>query len=89
MTLIPNLTFNGNCREALTFYAELFEGEIGVFLPWDANTIASIPEATEDHVMNGAITISGSTILGSDQFGEMYLPAGNISLMLEIDNVNV
>lgn len=87
MTLIPNLTFNGNCREALTFYADLFDGEIGVFLPWDTDTIASIPEATEEHIMNGSINVNGYTILGSDQFGDMYLPAGNISLMMEIDDV--
>lgn len=87
MRLIPNLTFNGNCREALAFYAELFNGELGVFLPWDSETIARVPEATEEHVMNGSITISGQTVLGSDQFGEMYLPAGNISLMIEIENV--
>lgn len=84
MMIIPNLTFNGNCREALTFYAELFDGEIGVFLPWDAETVAGIPEATEEHIMNGSITLGTYTILGSDQFGEMYLPAGNMSLMIEI-----
>lgn len=87
MILIPNLTFKGNCREALTFYAELFNGTVGVFLPWDADTIASIPGATEEHIMNGSITINGYTILGSDQFDETFLRAGNMSLMIEIEDV--
>ena len=87
MILIPNLTFNGNCREALTFYAKLFDGTVGVFLPWDADTIASIPEATEEHIMNGSIDINGYTILGSDQFDDSFLQAGNISLMIELEDV--
>ena len=87
MILIPNLTFDGNCREALTFYAELFDGEVGVFLPWDADTIARIPEATEEHIMNGSITVNGYTILGSDQFDDAFLRAGNMSLMIELEDV--
>ena len=87
MQFIPSLTFNGNCREALTFYAELFDGAIGAFMTWDAGTVANIPEATEEHIMNGSITVNGYTILGSDQFGEMYSPAGNMSLMVELEDV--
>ncbi len=87
MIFIPNLTFNGNCREALTFYAELFGGQLGPFLPWDAGTIASIPDATEEHIMSGTITVNAFTIMGSDQFGEMYTPAGNISLMISLEDV--
>lgn len=88
MQFIPSLAFNGNCREALTSYAELFGGAIGAFVPWEPGTIATIPEATEEHVMNGSITINGQTILGSDQFGEMYAPAGNISLLVELEDVD-
>lgn len=87
MIFIPSLTFSGNCREALTFYAALFNGSVNVFLPWDPETIANIPEATEEHIMNGSITVDGCTILGSDQFGEMYSPAGNMSLMVEVGDV--
>ncbi|MFK7800115.1 MAG: VOC family protein, partial [Anaerolineae bacterium] len=31
--------------------------------------------------------VSGYTILGSDQFGDMYSPAGNMSLMIEFEDV--
>lgn len=88
MQFIPSLTFNGNCREALTAYAELFDGAIGAFIPWDAQTVEAIPEATEEHIMNGSIHVNGYTILGSDQFGDMYSPAGNMSLMVELDDVD-
>lgn len=88
MQMIPYLSFNGNCREALTFYAELFGGTVGNFMPWNAEAIENIPEATTEHIMHGDININGNMIAGSDQFGDMYQSAGNISLMLDIDDLS-
>ena len=87
MHLIPYLSFNGNCREALTFYAELFGSQHENFIPWNAEAIEDIPEATTEHIMHGDINLNGLIIAGSDQFGEMYSPGGNISLMLEIEEL--
>ena len=88
MQIIPYLSFNGNCRDALTFYAELFNGTIENFFPWNAEAIENIPEATVEHIMHGSININGLTIAGTDQFGDMYTPAGNVSLMLDIDDLS-
>jgi len=88
MQIIPYLSFNGNCREALTFYAELFGGTVGSFMPWNAEAIENISGATVEHIMHGDININGITIAGSDQFGDMYTPAGNVSLMLDIDDLS-
>ena len=88
MKIIPYLSFNGNCREALTFYAELFDGTVGSFIQWNAEAIESIPEATVEHIMHGDVNINGVTIAGSDQFGDMYSPAGNVSLMIDLDNLS-
>ena len=88
MQITPYLSFNGDCREALTFYGELFGGNVGDFVPWNAEDIENIPDASTDHIMHGDININGNIISGSDQFGDMYQPAGNISLMLEIDDLS-
>ena len=88
MNVIPYLSFNGNCREALTFYAELLGGAVESFVPWQAEMIADIPEATVEHVMHGSITVDGTTIAGADQFGDRYAPGGNASLMLDIDDLD-
>ncbi|MEM7344540.1 MAG: VOC family protein [Chloroflexota bacterium] len=87
MQIIPYLSFNGNCRVALTFYAELFGGTVGTFMNWNAEAIENIPGATVEHIMHGDITLNGFMIAGSDQFGDMYQPGGNISLMLDIDDL--
>jgi PhnB protein len=38
--------------------------------------------------MHGDVNINGVTIAGSDQFGDMYSPAGNVSLMIDLDNLS-
>ncbi|MEM7802348.1 MAG: VOC family protein [Chloroflexota bacterium] len=87
MRFIPYLTFNGNCREALTFYSELFEGESPQFTLWQAEMIENIPDATTEHIMHGDVNLNGYLIAGSDQFGENYSPTGNISLMIDISDL--
>lgn len=87
MHLFPYLSFNGNCQEALTFYAELFNGSVESFIPWQADLIADIPEATTEHIMHGSISINDVTLAGSDQFGDMYSPGGNVSIMIDIDDL--
>ena len=88
MQMTPYLTFNGNCREALKFYADLFGGTLDNINTWDAESIKNFPDATTDHIMHGSVNTSQFSIAGSDQFGEMYSPAGNISLMLEIEDLS-
>ncbi len=87
MQFFPYLSFNGNCKEALTFYAELFGGTVESFMPWQAEMIANIPDATVEHIMHGSININGARLAGTDQFGDMYSPAGNMSIMIDIDDL--
>ena len=86
MQFMPYLSFNGNCREALTFYAELFGGTVNGFFQWDAEMIKDIPEATTDHIMHGSISLSNFALAGADQFGDNYSPGGPVSLMIDIDD---
>lgn len=87
MNIFPYLTFNGNCQEALTFYAEIFDGTIEGMMPWPAEMIADTPGATVEHIMHGAIDINGSRIVGIDQFGDMYSAEGSNSIMIDIDDI--
>ena len=88
MRITPYLSFNGNCRDALTFYAELFSGTVESFVTWNAEAIENIPGATVEHIMHGSININGYTIAGSDQFGDMYQAGGNISMMMDMNDLS-
>lgn len=88
MKFYPHLSFNGNCREALNYYAELFGGAVNALMPWTSELIENVPGASEEHIMYGSIDVEGYAITGSDQFGDQYVPAGNMSLMVDLDDLS-
>ena len=67
MQLVPYLTFNGNCREALTFYQQLFNGKIlylGTF--GEMPDAPPMPEAARNAVMHVNLQIGAQALMGSD-----------------------
>ncbi|MCG6857888.1 MAG: VOC family protein [Salaquimonas sp.] len=66
------LFFNGNCLEAMQFYAETLGGEItGVFKNGDAPPEARMP-GDDDLIMNMAMKVGNTSILASDAPGDWY-----------------
>lgn len=86
MAVEAYLNFQGNCREAVLFYAEVFgqqEPYIMTFgeTPQDPNH--PLPEAARDLVMHARLNILGSRVMFSDVFPGMPYTLGNhISLSL-------
>lgn len=84
MALDVYLTFNGNCREAAEFYAEVFKTErpnIMTFgeAPKDPNY--ELPEEAKNLVLHTRLNISGSNVMFSDTFpGSPFTQGNNISL---------
>ncbi|RDW16956.1 hypothetical protein CWR48_15220 [Oceanobacillus arenosus] len=78
------LTFNGNCREAVLFYAEIFGTEkpkIMTFGDQPANPEYPLPEGTENLVMHSRLNIDGSNVMFSDNFpGMPFVEGNNITL---------
>jgi PhnB protein len=61
------LFFNGNCVEAMTFYAEVLGGKVdGVFYNRDAPDAESRMPGGDDLVMNMSIRLGASSIMASD-----------------------
>jgi PhnB protein len=82
------LNFNGNTREAVEFYAEVFETEkphIMTFgdTPPDPNFV--LPEEAKNLVMHTRLNIDGSNVMFSDVFPGMPFTAGN-NITLSIIN---
>ena len=78
------LNFNGNCREAAEFYAEVFETEqpeIMTFGEAPPHPDYQLPEEAKDLVMHTRLNISGSNVMFSDVFpGQPFVAGNNISL---------
>ncbi|WP_419392852.1 VOC family protein [Cytobacillus praedii] len=86
------LTFNGNCREAVEYYAEVFGTEkpqIMAFGDSKPNPEYPLPEEAKDLVMHARLTISGSTVMFSDTFpGSPFTQGNNITLAIVSKDIN-
>jgi len=80
------VNFNGNCREAIEFYTDVFGAEKPkIMLFGDAPSQGGYPltEETKNMVMHATLDIKGSTVMFSDILPGMPFVAGNnISLMV-------
>ncbi len=84
------LNFNGNCREAAEFYAEVFGTEkpqIMTFGESPPNPEYPLPEEAKDLVMHTRLNINGSNVMFSDTFpGMSFIQGNNISLAFVSEN---
>jgi PhnB protein len=87
MKINSYLTFNGNCREAMTFYKNCFGGEL--FLQTIAGSPLSekMPERMRNCILHSTLTKGNLLLMGSDMVAEEGLIRGNaVSLSLECDS---
>ncbi|PID15626.1 hypothetical protein CSV63_07565 [Sporosarcina sp. P34] len=84
MAIDVYLIFKGNCREAVEFYAEVFETEKPNFMTFGEqppNPEYPLPEEAKNLIMHTRLAIEGSTVMFSDTFpGSPFTVGNNISL---------
>ncbi|WP_303969137.1 VOC family protein [Sporosarcina ureae] len=84
MAIDVYLTFNGNCRDAVEFYAKVFEAEqpqIMTFGENPPNPEYPLPEEAKNLVMHTRLDIEGSNVMFSDTFpGSPFTVGNNVSL---------
>jgi PhnB protein len=92
MAIDVYLNFNGNCREAAEFYAEVFGTEkpqIMTFGEAPPDPSFNLPDEAKNLVMHTRLTISGSTVMFSDVFpGMPFVQGNNISLSIVSENLD-
>lgn len=85
------LNFNGNCREAVEFYANVFgteQPQIMTFGDTPPDPNFTLPEEAKNLVMHARLTINGSTVMFSDVFpGMPFVVGNNISLTIGSKNI--
>lgn len=86
MSVDVYVNFNGNCREAVEFYAQVFETgqpQIMTFGESPPNPEYPLPEEAKSLVMHTRLNIDGSNVMFSDVFpGMPFIQGNNISLSL-------
>lgn len=83
-----HLVFAGQCREAMTFYADLLGGEEELMISFADTPMADdIPEAIRDRIAHSVIRIRGHRIMGCDMNDECYTPPTGARVQLEYEDV--
>lgn len=81
--LNPYLNFNGQCREALTFYRECLEGELELQKVAESPMATRMPSEKGPLILHGALVKNGAVLLmGSDMIGNNLQPGNSVNLCL-------
>ncbi len=83
--LHPYLTFNGNCREAMTFYKDCLNAELSTQTIGESANASQMPAEIHQNIMHARLARNGTILLlGSDMAGPEGTTQGNtITLFLD------
>jgi PhnB protein len=85
--LTPYITFNGKCREAMTFYKECLGGELVLHTVGDNPGLSDCPDAMKDQILHSVLTAGNLLLMASDmQPHKGYTPGTNIALSLHFQS---
>lgn len=86
MKFVPYLTFDGNCREAFDFYAELFGGTItGIMTYGEMPESEKVPPALHERIVNVQLVAGEQELMGSDAYFPYVAPTG-ITISIQLDD---
>jgi PhnB protein len=74
------INFDGNCREAVNFYAKVFKSEVQNMMTYEqapADPNHPVAEADKDKIMYAGIPIGGMTVMFMDMPSDFPLIVGN------------
>ena len=84
ITVIPYLSFKGNCEEALNTYIEAFGGEIYYLSRWSEKTFENTPEQI-GKVMHAEFALGNTRMAGGDTFDNENVNTA-LKLMIHMDS---
>ncbi|WP_141434219.1 VOC family protein [Bacillus sp. 03113] len=92
MSVDVYLNFNGKCREAVEFYAQVFgtdEPQIMTFGEAPPHPDFPLPEEAKNLVMHTRLNIDGSNVMFSDVFpGMPFIEGNNVTLAFINKDIN-
>jgi PhnB protein len=81
------LTFNGNCREAMTFYKKCLGGKLVLQTIGESPSANKMPKQMKESILHATLTKGDLILMASDISGDKGLLRGNaVSLMLNCNS---
>lgn len=85
--LITYLTFNGNCREAMSFYRDCLGGELRYQTIGETPESGKMPEKMKRYIFQAILEKDNCVIVATDLVGDGGLIKGNaVSILIECKN---
>lgn len=76
-TINPYVSFNGKCREAMTFYQQCLGGELNFMKFSETPMGAQGPPEMKDHIMHSTLINGPLMLMGTDMAGPDGIVRGN------------
>jgi PhnB protein len=87
MTLNAYLNFNGNCREAMTFYQKVLGGQIvAMFTHENTPAAGQMPADWGDKILHARLVVDGSVIMASDSPAEYFEKPQGFSVNINVES---
>lgn len=84
MSVIPYLRFQGTCREAMAFYADVFGGTVEMMMTADEMPDFGASEDQKNLIAHSSIKIADGEIYASDEFMGDTRPMAGCSVMVSL-----
>lgn len=85
--ITPYLTFNGNCRQAMTFYKDILGGDLE--LMDFASSPMEVPDEAKNNIMHAILSTNSFTLMASDTMPNQAVTNGNsVSLSINCQSVD-
>ena len=84
LKLIPYLSFNGNCEEALNTYRKYLGGEIDIQTRYD-NPVMKAPEEHKNKILHAHFHFDGQSIYASDAYPGSSVNTKNNNAAMSLD----
>lgn len=88
MQITPYLIFNGNCREAFQFYAQVLGGKIIMMQTYGESPAKDdVPAGHYNRVIHVHLQVGDAALLGSDAHSEQFDPPQGTQVSVSVPTV--
>jgi PhnB protein len=84
--ITPYLNFNGNCREAMSFYQSCIGGELTLQKIAESPMATQMPSEAGEQILHGTLVKNEITLMGSDMIGRNLKQGNVITLCMNCNN---
>ncbi len=86
MKLSPHLVFDGQCREAFTFYEQAFGGTVATMLTYGDSPMADqVAPEWHGRIVHASLTLGDDVLSGVDALPDDFEPPQGFYVLLHLD----